>query len=387
MKICTVHNRYGKLSGEEIVFDNVCSLLEEHGHEVIRFVRSSEEIKRIPFGRVRAFLNGIYSPTSRRTMRRILEEERPDIVHIHNLFPLISPSILPECTEAGIPVFMTVHNYRLVCPNGLFLEKGATCEKCSGGREYWCILKNCEESLLKSVGYAIRIMVARRCRFFLDNVSTYATLTEFQRQRFIAEGFPPDQVVVIPNMANVDHITREPSIGRFVGYVGRVSPEKGIFSLLEAAHISKGVEFKAAGSYDRMPRLVYTAPSNFEFTGHLEPHALGEFYSQSRIIVLCSTCLEGFPMALVEAMFHGKPVVCSRIGGLGEIVEDGKTGLLFDPGNARDLSDKIQHLWNNPHLCQKMGNAGREKAMREYTKEKYYERLIEAYKKTINHHN
>jgi glycosyltransferase involved in cell wall biosynthesis len=382
-KVLMVHNEYGQLSGEEIVVRSTSKMLEEHGHRVIPFIRSSAEISGMAFGKLRAFFSGIYSRSSRLQMRQTLEKEKPDVVHVHNVFPLISPSVLGECRRARIPVVMTVHNYRLMCPNGLHMTGGQICEKCLGGREYWCALKNCEKGLFKSIGYALRNYVARKGRFFVDNVTMYAALTDFQRTRLIAAGFPVERIVVIPNMASPPQVEQTSPLGDYVGFVGRVSAEKGLLTLLSAASACVEIPFKAAGGYDRMPELVNQAPTNFQFLGQLGAEKLGAFYDSTRMVVLCSTWFEGFPMVLVEAMLRGKPVICSRIGGLPEIVDHDKTGLLFEPGNAVDLAAKIRFLWDRPDLCTQMGKAGRAKALQEYGPVKYYERLIKLYDNAI----
>lgn len=378
-----VHNEYGKFSGEEAVVNSLLQLLSEHGHDVSLFDRSSTEIEKMPFGELQAFFSGIYNISSKRSMRRELENHRPDIVHVHNVFPLISPSVLRECRMAGVPVVMTVHNYRLVCPSGLHVVRGQVCEKCRGGREFWCVLRNCEGDIFKSIGYAARTFMARKRRYFFDNVSMYAALTEFQRQRLIAEGFPAERIDVVPNMVEANGFGPPDVTGQFVGYVGRVSPEKGVDTLIAAGRNCSNIDFKIAGDYHRMPYIVGMAPENFEFLGHLDSDAIIKFYTCAKIFVLCSKWYEGFPMVLVEAMLHAKPIICSRIGGLPEIVEEGRTGLLFEPGNAAELAEKIRYLWERPDLCVKMGKAGREKALREYSPEKYYERLMAVYDKAV----
>jgi len=383
MKCLMVHNEYGRFSGEEAAFHSINSLLEEHGHEVIRFTRSSAEIPRMRFGRARVFFSGIYSLSSRKQIRRIIAQDCPDVVQVQNLFPLISPSVLPEFRRAGLPVVMRVPNYRLVCPSGLHLSDGRLCDKCRGGREYWCVLKNCEGGLSKSVGYALRNYVARRLRFFHDNVTLYYALTEFQRKRFIEDGFPPDRIEVIPNMASSMGAPEQRVRGDYVGFAGRVSPEKGVETLVAAARLLPDVQFKAAGSFHCMPGLPARAPANFQFLGHLEGNRLRCFYMQARMVVLPSTCFEGFPNACLDAMAEGKPVICSRIGGLAEVVEDGVTGLLFQPGNANELAEKTRYLWERPELCRTLGWSGREKCLREYSPETYYGRLMSVYRRAI----
>ena len=384
MRVVYVHNEYGKFSGEEAAVDRISELLKNHGHEVIRFNRKSSEIPNMGFGKILAFFSGIYSRGSRKQMCKIIQGYQPDIIQVQNLYPLISPSVLLEANQHNIPLVMRCANYRLICPNGLLMTNGQICEKCSGGREWWCLFRNCEGNQFKSFGYALRNYVARKRRYFLDNVTIYYAQTEFQRRRLIQEDFPADRFFVIPNMVNPDGIDVSEKLGRYVGYAGRISPEKGVPTLMEAGKQCGDILFKAAGSFDRMSNLPREAPENFEFCGHLNKEQLGGFYTNSRIVVLCSICYEGFPSVLVEAMLHGKPVICSCIGGLPEIVDDGVTGLLFEPGNVDDLVKKIQYLWDRPDLCREMGQAGREKALREYSPERYYERLMAVYRKAID---
>ena len=203
MKICLVHNEYGKFSGEEAVVAQQRDLLKGRGHDVRMFTRSSADISDTLSGKAHAFFSGIYSRSSRKIFCRELESFTPDLIHIHNLFPLISPSILPECRTTGIPVVMTLHNFRLICPNALLFSHHEICRKCLGGREWHCVLRNCEGSLSKSLGYALRTAVSRQFRWFFDNVDVFICLTEFQRQIYISQGFPPDRCVVIPNFISL----------------------------------------------------------------------------------------------------------------------------------------------------------------------------------------
>jgi len=383
MRIVHVHNEYGTLSGEEIMFRTIVELLREHGHEVLCFCRSSSQISPSLMGKTKAFFSGIYSFSSRKLFRKLICEFKPDIIQVQNLYPLISPSVLLEAALQKIPVAMRCANYRLICPNGLFMIKRRICEKCSGGREWWCFLRNCENSLFKSAGYALRNYVARKLRFFINNVTMYICLTEFQKHKLIADGFPADRIAVVPNVVDPKGVEASEKQGEYVGYVGRISPEKGLQTIIELARSCNDIQFKAAGSYDRIPQLAQQAPDNFEFIGHLDKKQLDVFYNNSRMIVLPSICYEGFPSVVIEAMVRQKPVICSRIGGLPEIVEDGVTGLLFEPGRADELAGKICYLWERPQICRKMGQTGCKKALREYSPEKYYERLMAIYEKAI----
>lgn len=384
MHICVVHNEYGRFSGEEAVVEFMERLLLSHGHRLSLFVRSSAEIPRMWLGEPRAFFSGIYSWSSKRAMRELLARQRPDIVHVHNLYPLISPSVLDACRMAGVPVVMTVHNYRLTCPNGLHMVRGKVCEECLGGHEMRCVVNRCEGTVLKSLGYALRNVVARKAALFRRNVTMYAVLTEFQRRRLIDAGYPAERIAVVPNAVSPDGIEAIAPAGNYMGFVGRVSPEKNIPALLLAAGKLPHIPFKIAGSVDRMPWLRDGSPSNVEWLGHLDPANLNDFYRHARCILLPSTCFEGFPTVLVEAMLRGKPVICSRIGGLPEIVDDGVTGLLVEPGDSETLTAKIGYAWDHPELCHQWGAAGRAKSRREYTPQKYYDRLMAVFEQAIH---
>jgi glycosyltransferase involved in cell wall biosynthesis len=402
LTITIVHNAYGKVSGEEIVIDNLAALLEARGVKVQKFWRDSEAIEGRRLGKIPAFFSGIHNPFSRKAFGQFLRKTRPDVVHIHNLYPLISPSILPECTAQGIPVVMTVHNFRLVCPSGLLLSHGEVCHRCLEGREYWCVLRNCENDIFKSTGYALRTAAARILRQYYDHVNHFICLTHFQRDILVKEGLPPDKVSVLanplsftsntkntPNAINAINPTNAMNainnkvINAYVAYVGRISPEKDVLTLIEAARQLGDFPFKFAGSYQRLPEVIKQKPGNCEFLGQLDTEDIVQFYHNARMVVFATLCYEGFPTVLLEAMSHGLPVICSRIGGLPEIVDDGITGLLYEPGNADELADRIRALWQNPALCQKLGEAGLRKVREDYAAERLLDQMIKIYEKVI----
>lgn len=384
MRVLVVHNDYAAFSGEEAYLEMLESLLLEHGHEVLRFRRSSGEIEEMKFGRLLAFCSGVYSVDARRRIRLMLGETHPHLVHAQNVYPLLSPSVLAEVCVRRIPLVMHTPNYRLTCPHGLHERAGQLCEECIPGREHRCIINRCEGSLAKSAGYALRNFVARKAGLFRKNVTMYVALTEFQRRRFVAAGFDAERIAVVPNAAILDAASDgEDGCGEYIAFAGRVSPEKGIRTLLAAAELCPDLPFRVAGATARMPGIVETAPANVRFLGHLSGKELASFYRCARIFLLPSTWFEGFPFVLLEAMLHSAPVIASRVGGLPEIVEDGRTGLLFESGNAADLAAKVRYLWERPELGREMGKAGREKALREYSRERHYERLMAVYEKAI----
>jgi glycosyltransferase involved in cell wall biosynthesis len=385
LKILIAHNDYARPSGEEHAVQNIAESLTVRGHQ-LSFLRESSAIIGDSFSqKVKALFSGIYSLDARKRMERLLDESDFDLVQVQNLFPFLSPSVLGPCRTRGLPVVMRCPNYRLLCPNGLHLSHGQVCERCLGGREWQCVSQNCLESCSKSIGYALRNAFARKTRMILDNVTIFVVLSEFQKRRFTDSGIPSEQIEILPNIApRIDRDESNIGEGDAISFVGRVSREKGILEFLEAARKLSGNKFVVAGSLEDMPGITKLAPGNVEFKGFLRGKELDDVFYKSRLLVFPSLWFEGFPNVVAQAMACAKPVVAMRIGALEEIVDDGKTGLLCDLGDKEELVQKIDFLWNRPDLCQKMGAAGREKALSEYSEEKFYTRLMMIYEKAKN---
>ncbi|HIJ85504.1 MAG TPA: glycosyltransferase family 4 protein, partial [Magnetococcales bacterium] len=227
-------------------------------------------------------------------------------------------------------------------------------------------------------------MVSERLGLYKGNVSLFATLTAFQKQRLIDAGFDPERICIIPNA--LDLSATPPPVagdGDYCAFVGRVSVEKGITVLLHAARLCPDIPFRLAGGFDEGSPFVKNAPENVRFMGHMTAEPLGRLIRQSRMVVLPSVWFEGFPMTVLESMAQARPVIVSAVGGLGEIVEDERTGFLFTMGDGVQLAQKIQHLWHHPDLAAQMGQQGWEKVRQDYSREKYLQRLTAAYHKVL----
>jgi len=386
VKILLIHNKYGKFSGEEAVVEAQINLLKSNGHRVITYFRSSEELESMPNGKFKAFFAALYNPKSIKAIKELILKEKPDLVHIHNLYPLISPAILPVIKKMGIPIVMTVHNYRLVCPNGLFFNKGEICEKCTGkSKEINCITNNCVGSLFKSTGYALRNFWARKKEYYLNNVDLFLCLTEFQKNILIANGFAKDKCEVQPNFYNKEIKELDYTIANrnYVAFAGRISPEKGIPLLLEAAKKLPHIPFQLAGSIREGYEKELEIPKNVTLRGMLASHELSDFYGKARFLVLSSIWYEGFPMVFPEAMAHKLPIIAPKMAGYPEIAEDNFNGLLFESGNVNSLAEVIDILWNNHGLSEKLASNGFEKVQHKYSSEVYYKQLENAYSQLI----
>lgn len=356
MKVLLVHNDYGKYSGEEAVVDKMAGMLPAIGYEVAQLRMTTADARESLMGKIRGFVSGIYCPGGVKAMREAIRRESPDVVNVHNLYPFISPAALKECRKAGVPVVMTVHNFRIMCPTGLFMRDNRPCEMClERGNEWGCVKYNCEHSRLKSIGYAARNAVARRGKYYRDCVDMFACITDFQRRKLIQAGFPPEKIVVIPNSMDVPPLI-DCEAGNYVAYSGRISREKGVDMIIEAARRHPDIPFKLAGAV-RDTDLVADLPSNVELAGYLSGEKLRDFYANARFFVMASRWYEGFPMTILEAARFAKPMVAPDHGGFTEIIGRGEDaiGILVSPGNSISLSNAVYELWSSFSMIQQLG--------------------------------
>lgn len=368
MKVLIVHNDYGKYSGEEAVVDKMAAMLPTIGYEVAQLRMTTADARESLMGKIRGFVSGIYCPGGVKAMREAIRRESPDVVNVHNLYPFISPAALRECRKAGIPVVMTVHNFRIMCPTGLFMRDNSPCEVClERGDEWACVKYNCEHSRLKSIGYAVRNAVARTGQYYRDCVDMFACITDFQRRKLIQAGFPPEKIVVIPNSMDVPPLT-DCEAGNYVAYSGRISMEKGVDMIIEAARRHPDIPFKLAGAV-RDTDLVADLPSNVELTGYLSGEKLRDFYANARFFVMASRWYEGFPMTILEAARFAKPMVAPDHGGFTEIIGRGEDaiGMLVSPEKSDSLSDAIYELWRSSSKTQQLGRKAYDKLKHTYS--------------------
>lgn len=387
MKVLLVHNDYGKYSGEEAVVDKMAAVFAGLGYDVAQLRMTTAGLRESLSGKVRGFLSGIYCPSGVRAMRKALQREKPDVVNVHNLYPFISPAALRECKKARVPVVMTIHNYRLICPTGLFMRNGTPCEEClDRGNEWGCIKYNCENSLLKSVGYAVRNAVARLRRHYLDCVDVFACITDFQRRKLIQAGFPSDKIIVIPNSVDVIDNYKSQGDGTYVAFCGRLSREKRVDLIIEAARHNTHIPFKLAGA-SRDKELIANLPPNVELTGYISGHALSDFYAGARFFVMASRCYEGFAMAILEAAAYSKPMIAPDHGGFSEIIGHGKdaVGLLTTPGNADSLSEAVRNLWDNPQESIRLGLLANQKLKNNYSTDIIAQQWKRLFNRIVNH--
>lgn len=380
LRVLLVHNDCATPGSQETAVRSIRRLLTDNGHDVATLLRHNPQTRFKLLTRARSFVSGVHNPSSVRTIRRILKRFRPHVAHIHNIFPLLSPSILPECRRQGVPVVMTVHNYRLICPNGLQMTQGQICHRCTNGHEYQCILHNCQQDFLRSMSHTLRSFVARKRRAFLDNITLYIPLTHFQKDLLAEAGFPSQRMIVVPSLVTMKTTVPTKQQGEYVAFAGPISQKKGFDLLLMAAGLLPDIPFHVAGSMRDTQGALSHAPANITFRGLLNKKQMIDFYSRCRMLVQPSRWCETMGLCIVEAALMSKPSVCPQLGGLSEIVQDGLTGILFQPGNVNDLARKIQFLWEHPRISSRMGASACDHAKATYSPQQYYTRLSGVYK-------
>ncbi len=382
MKILFVHNYYPVIGGgEDSVVEEECCMLKHAGHTVVTFFMYTKERNLQDF--IFCALCLIWNPVAYRKMRRILQSEQPDVVHSHNTFPLVSPSIYWACKKEGVPVVQTLHNYRLICANGLFLRQGSICEVCSKKAFAWPAIRyRCyRNSLLGSTLMVLMQSIHRLLGTWEKKVDTYIALTEFSKSRFVKSGVLPEKrIFVKPNFIS-DRLMALKSLTKKkqVVFVGRLSPEKGCLLLIEA-WIKAFQKTSGLSDYELLvvgdgperrsaEELCNLFPKKFSihFIGILSRTNILKILQNSRFLVLPSIWYEGFPMVIVEAFACGIPVLSAELGSMLSIVENNKTGLFFEVGNVNQLADKIVWAVTHEENMEQMGQAARHQFLREYS--------------------
>ncbi|MDD1620150.1 MAG: glycosyltransferase [Methylococcaceae bacterium] len=382
MKILFVHNYYQHAGGEDNVVAAEMKLLADHGHDVELWSIDNKDLPSGLFRKIKTALTTAYSPASRVAARDRLRRFKPDVVHVHNFFPQISPAIYDACLDEGVPVVQTLHNYRLICPGAMLMRNGKICEQCLSGSPYRAAWHGCYKgSKLGSLVVANMVARHRREGTWQHKVNRFIALTEFGKGKFVAAGFPAEKIAVKANFLH-DPLPESPlddSVAPgFALFVGRISEEKGIKTLLQAwSGLANQTVLKVAGA-GPLEALLQDKP-NIEALGRQNATEVSQLMRRAAFLVLPSEWYEGFPLVLVEAFAHGLPVLASRLGSMADIIEDSETGLLFSPGDAKDLADKAKWLFENPQQAQKLGENARNTFLAKYTAERNYGELMAIY--------
>ena len=384
MHILLIHNHYTQPGGEDAVFRAEADLLRSRGHEVVEFVENNRRLQGInPW---KTAMGAVWSREAYRRIKRLIREARPDVAHFHNTFLRISPAAYYACKEEGVPVVQTLHNYRLVCPGALLMRDGRVCEDCLGRPVPWPgVFHGCwRGSRAQTAVVAGMLTVHRWMGTWTERVDVYVALTEFARRKLIEGGLAAEKIVVKPNFVHPDPETGAHH-GGFALFVGRLSPEKGIRTLLRTWQTLKDMPLKLVGDGPLMgevqAQIAREGWTHVEVLGRKPREEVFRLMQEARVLVFPSVCYENFPIVIAEAFACGLPVIASRLGAMAEIVEDGRTGLLFEPGNPENLAEKVAWAWRHPKKMGEMGHEARREYEAKYTAERNYEILMNIYQR------
>ncbi|MDP3817740.1 MAG: glycosyltransferase family 4 protein [Methylotenera sp.] len=379
LRVLVVHNAYQHRGGEDSVVDAEIALLSSHGHEVETYFRHNNDVALSSMLAVAG--QTLWSTQTTKEVEVRIAEFRPDVIHAHNTFPLVSPAIYWVAAKAGIPIVQTLHNFRFLCLSALFMRDGKVCEDCLGHLPWRGVVHQCyRDSTAASTVLAGMITLHRGLGTYRNKVTRYIALNDFCRDKLIAGGLPKEKFKVKPNF--IDNPKSPNWEARQGGlFVGRLSKEKGLDVLAEAVKLLPINPVKVIGGGE----LESFAQFSFgtDYLGFQPLDTILAKMRQSSYLVLPSIWYENFPRTIVEAFACGLPVIASRIGALAEIIVDGTTGLLFESGNAQDLAEKLIWAEAHPDEMVKMGKSARAEYEAKYTPERNYAMLIEIYKEAI----
>ena len=378
MRVLVVHNRYQSPGGEDAVVEDEIGLLGSRGHEVELYLRDNRELR--DTSALDAFTRAIWARDASDDLKRIFKRFKPDIVHVHNTFARVSAAVHWAAAAAGIPVVQTLHNFRLLCVQAMFLRAGRVCEDCLGRTPWRGAFRKCYHgSGSQSAALAAMVAVHRALGTYRSKITRYIALTDFCRDKFILGGLPAERIMVKPNFVDVAR-PRQATRGGAL-FVGRLAPEKGIDTLIAALNELPGISLDVIGDGPERPKLC--AHPRVRWLGWRPAHEVREHMARASYLVMPSLWYENFPRTLVEAFASGLPVIASRLGALQELVDHGFTGLLFDPGSASGLAGQMRWAESQSERMRCLGEYARAKYEVEFTPAVNYDRLIAIYQDAI----
>ncbi|WP_410668432.1 glycosyltransferase family 4 protein [Amycolatopsis sp. cmx-4-68] len=387
MKVLVVHNRYRseQPSGENNVVDAEVTLLAEGGHQVSLFERRSDDIASMPLPRKAAVpLMVPWNPAVRKELAARLRTWRPDVVHIHNTFPLLSPSVVAACADAGVPAVATLHNYGMVCPPGTLHRDGRICTECVGGSPLPAVKHGCYRGSSAATVPMAAGMIANRRRWW-TGVSRFFCISGAQRDLLVSAGMPGERMAVKHNFVT-DPGVRRTGDGKHVLFLGRVIEEKGVGLLMRAWDRlggALGVPLVIAGTGPMQDEVATWAAGrpDVSYVGLQNKAECRALTADAVAVVAPSTWLEAFGLVVVEAMAAGVPTVAAAHGAFPELVDDGITGLLHAPNDAASLADQLRAVAGDRN--REMGDAARVRYEKDFTPAVGLDRLIAGYQAAV----
>lgn len=381
MRILLVHSAYQQFGGEDSVVKAETELLQQHGDDVRIYSRHNDEIKQ--FGGVQKalfFPQTIYSWKTANDLEAVVKEFQPEVAFIHNVYPLISPAAYHKLHALGVPAVQVLHNFRPFCPNGFYYTQGRICEACKDGDYLNAVRNRCYKDSRVFSGLYAAMLGLNRMAGMVQKISGFICLTEFFRIKMREAGVPESKLFVRPNFVDAPPLNGQTPANDYVLYMGRLSPEKGCRTLIRAFEQLPNVKLKILGSgpmeQELRDEVAQKGLRNIEFLGFKTGADKLTVLRNALCLVLPSEWYENFPVTVLEAFMAAKPVIASRMGGLPYIVEEGKSGLLFESGKPEELAKKIRRLVDHPQEAAQMGACGRALSETKYGPQQAYNNLM-----------
>ena len=392
LRVIQVHNQYQEPGGEDQVFAAESDLLTSHGHEVLQYSVHNDSV--FSQGKFALAVKTVWNHARYKELRKIFIKKRPNVVHVHNTLPLISPAIYYAAKASKTPICLTLHNYRLLCPNALFFRNDVVCEDCMSRFIAWPgVRHSCYRGSRPATMVVFLVNFLHRIvGTWKHIVDAYIALSEFSKQKFIKAGFPKNKIVVKPNFVVSGSYVYDTELAKKRDgalFVGRLSREKGVETLLKAYKIvGKSMSLKIVGDGPLAPVVQKTVSDKYgiSWLGQRPIQEVYELMAKAEILIFPSEWYEGMPRTIIEAFAHGTPVISSELGAMAEMIDHGRNGLHFKPGSVRDLADRV--IWANEHPDEvaRMGRNARAEYEDKYTPEKNYNMLMNIYEQTIDKH-
>lgn len=404
VKILLINKYHHLVGGAERYYFDLASLLTKKGHEVAFFSMEHQKNRGSSWNKyfvsniyfkdinikkgINIFSRMLYSREARQKISLLLDVFRPDIVHIHNIYYHISPSILFELKKRNIPVVYTVHDYHLLTPNVTFFHNGSLCHISLKNKLYKSVFHKCvQNSHLASLATSICLYIHDALRVYQNNVDIFISPSRFMKKQLAEITYNADKIVYLPNFIETTSDTGFSELNAsYVLFMGDGSDKKGLAVVIEAAKRLPFVRFRVAGRETSEQAYRKTGLKNIKFLGFLSKRKLAEVVSESAFIIVPSLWYENQPYSILESFAHAKPVIASNIGGIPELVKNGKNGFLFEPGNVDACVDRIKLLWRNQALIQKLGKAAKKLAKERFSPESHYKELMKTYRKAQRLH-
>jgi glycosyltransferase involved in cell wall biosynthesis len=407
MKILLINKFFYRRGGAEVVFFQTADLLRRTGHSVVEFSMKHRENEDSPYADLfvdsvdfpmlrgigpmaREAVRAVYSRQAYRNLTELVRRERPDLAHLHNYYFHLTPSILYALRDAGVPVVHTLHDYHLACPNHGFYDyrRNAICEDCPQCGFHRVLVNRCMKvGLARSLVAYIEAALYNALGTYRRLVHHYIAPSEFLRSKLSPRPIPPGKISVLPNtVEDWGGLGPAPSDGAFF-YAGRLSQEKGLDLVVEVARRLPQTHWRLAGAgplEDELRRSIEAQGlANVTLLGHIEGDALREEYRRAAVVVLPSRCYENCPLTVLEAMSAGRPAIGARIGGIAELVREGKTGWLFEAGSADDFERVVREALASPSVLARFGETACEVFLKQYAPPIHLERLLAIYETLI----